>query len=314
MQFDADYVKLYIPEFCNRYNYPQEATDTFLQTYVKIVNDAELKAEFLAPAKLYAERGKLAYKKHLSGNGGVCAKVAEKLGVSTYTADFVYCLTLIPVLEQKYKDAGLDEQIFFDGMDDFRCKLYECKKVYDVWGSFVAGWFGGWFKMTRFAFGRLQYEPIRHIWINCRVGERGEAKVRLFQRFLNMHIPSSGPLNDEDVVKSFKMAYDFFRKRGYAKRIVYHTSSWLLSPDHEKMFDENSNIVKFIRHFKVVKVVDEKNDGDFWRIYNRMYDKENPDFSGETRMQKGYAEILKKGEHIKSGAGVFVYDGEKFYC
>ena len=213
--------------------------------------------------------------------------------------------------EKLYEEKGLDKQIFFDGMIDFKCKLWECKKVYDVWGSFVAGWFGGWFTLGRFQFGRLQYEPCKTIWIATKL--EGGKRVRLWQKFLNMHIPSMGPLRPEEVEDSFKKSYVFFRKRGYGKNIVYHTSSWLLSPDHRKMFKPDSNIVRFMDCFKVVVVHDEKDNGDFWRIYDRPFDEKNPDCSGNTTMQKEYAKIILAGGHIKHGSGVFVFDGEKFY-
>ena len=313
MAFDLEYVEKYIPEFCNRYNYPDEARESFMDVLKRAAADEELKESFFAPAKAYAAGKKIAYRKNLSGNDGVCKRLAEKLNVSPYTADFVYCLTLIPYLQERYEQKGLDLQIFYDGMDDFRCKLWECKRVYDVWGSFVAGWFGGWFILDRFAFGRLQYEPRKHIWIHCKLGENGEKRVRLFQKFLNMHIPSSGPLTPESVEDSYKRAYAFFRERGYAEDIVFHTDSWLLSPDHEKMFSPDSNIVRFVKCFRVVRVGEQKGEHDFWRIYNRPYNAAAPDYSGETTMQKKYAELLSAGGNIKSGAGVFIYDGKKFY-
>ena len=315
--FDAAFVRKYIEDFCNGYDYPAEATEIFLSVFDKVCADKELNDRFFAPVKAYAAGKKFRYGEHLSGskskNGGECKLVAEKLGVSTYTTDFLYCLCLIPYLEKLYEEKGLDKKIFSDGMIDFKCKLWECKKVYNVWGSFVAGWFGGWFTLGRFQFGRLQYEPMKHIWIVTKLGENKEKRVKLWQKFLNMHIPSMGPLRPEEVEESFKQAYDFFRKRGYGKDIVYHTSSWLLSPDHRKMFKPDSNIVRFMDCFKVVSVYDEKDNGDFWRIYDRPYDSKKPDCSGATTMQKGYAEIILAGGHIKHGSGVFIYDGEKFY-
>ena len=312
-EFDAAFVRKYMEDFCNRYDYPAEATETFLSVFDKVCADKELSEKFFAPIKAYAAGKRFRYGEHLSGNkkAGECGFVAKKLGVSTYTTDFLYCLCLIPYLEKLYEEKGIDKQIFFDGMIDFKCKLWECKKVYDVWGSFVAGWFGGWFTLGRFQFGRLQYEPCKTIWIATKL--EGGKRVRLWQKFLNMHIPSMGPLRPEEVEDSFKKAYVFFRKRGYGKNIVYHTSSWLLSPDHRKMFKPDSNIVRFMDCFKVVVVHDEKDNGDFWRIYDRPFDEKNPDCSGNTTMQKEYAKIILAGGHIKHGSGVFVYDGEKFY-
>lgn len=311
--FDAAFVRQYMEDFCKRYDYPAEATETFLFVFDRVCADKELSDRFFAPVSAYAAGKKFRYGEHLSGNkkGGECKLVADKLGVSTYTTDFLYCLCLIPYLEKLYEEKGLDKQIFFDGMVDFKCKLWECKKVYDVWGSFVANWFGRWFTLDRFQFGRLQYEPAKGIWISCKL--EGGKRVRLWQKYLNLHIPSMGPLRPEETEASFRAAYAFFRKRGYGKNIVFHTSSWLLNPDHRKMFKPDSNIVRFMDCFKVLTVREDKENKDFWRIYNRPFNAQNPDCSGNTTMQREYAGIILSGGHIKHASGVFVYDGERFY-
>ena len=312
-KFDPTYIKQYLPAFCARYDYPQEATDLFADVLTRIEADPELSRDFYAPIHAYAEGKKIKYSSYLSGNNGMCRRIADSLKISTYTADFVFALSLIPYLQQRYAEAGLDEEIFYDGMIDFRCKLWECKKVYDVWGSFVCGWFRGWFNMTRFQFGRLQYEPKKHIWIHCKLGEHNEKRVPLFGKFLDIHIPSMGRLTPESVEDSFRRAYVFFRGRGYGRDIVYHTSSWLLNPDHYAMFAPDSNIISFMNRFRTVSVHEEKDNNDFWRIYDRPYDPASPDCSGDTTMQKGYAAIIMSGGHIKHGSGVFVFDGDKFY-
>ncbi len=316
-KIDFDFLRDYIASFCDEYEYPQEAKETFLNAYDAICADKELSDDFFNVVQKYADGKKMILALYLSkaGKKTVCGRIAQKLGISGYTIDFVLSLCWIPFLEKRYEKKGIDKQVFRDGMIDFRCKLWECKRVYDVWGSFVADWFTGWFLMARFAFGRLQYEPIPCLWFSGSLqSEDGSKKfIPYFKKFLNMHIPSMGPLRHEDVVESYKRAYAFFRKRGYGKTVVFHTSSWLLSPDHEKMFDEESNIVRFLRDFRRFNVHDEKNNDDFWRIYNRPYDAEKPDTSGESTMQVGYAKIIGGGGHIKHASGVFAYDGTKFY-
>ena len=43
-------------------------------------------------------------------------------------------------------------------MMDLHYKLDECSLVYGTVGTFVAPWFSGFFNMTRFGLGRLQFE------------------------------------------------------------------------------------------------------------------------------------------------------------
>ncbi len=303
----------YIASFCDRFGYPEEAKETFLKVYDDVGADKELAESFFRPVLKYEETGKLReYRSSLCAakKETACGKVAKKLQISPYTADFVFCLCWIPTLEKLYEKKKIDKKIFEQGMLDFGAKLWECKRVYNVWGSFVAGWFAGWFAMTRFAIGRLQYEPLRTFWFS---GKLGKYYVPIWRQYLNIHIPSIGPLRHEEVVASYLEAYEFFRKHfHYRKKMLFTTTSWLLSPDHDTMFPPESNIRQFIADFHRFNIYEEPENSDFWRVYNRPYDKNNLDCSGDTTMQKGYAEILQKGGHMKHAAGVFLYDGKEF--
>ena len=51
-------------------------------------------------------------------------------------------------------------EIFINSFLDLKYKLEECKLVKGIRGSFVSGWFGGWFNFSLLALGRLQFEKI----------------------------------------------------------------------------------------------------------------------------------------------------------
>ena len=84
--------------------------------------------------------------------------LAETMGVDPYTMHMTFLVSCAEVTLLRYRERGIDEGIFWDTMDDFRCKLLECKECKDVWGTFVAGWNSGFFELNRFALGRFQFE------------------------------------------------------------------------------------------------------------------------------------------------------------
>ena len=132
---DLTFVRKYMEDFCRKYEYPEEAVATFLTTFDKVCEDKELSQKFFSPIRDYAAGKRFVYGDHLSESkkGAECKLVADKLSVSTYTTDFLYCLCLIPYLEKLYEEKGLDKKIFDElfGTDQF----FSLKLIYD--GDFL---------------------------------------------------------------------------------------------------------------------------------------------------------------------------------
>ena len=92
-------------------------------------------------------------------------------------------------------------------MADLRCKLIECIKCEEVPGTFVAGWYNGFFKLERFAYGRFQFEESDYGYDFDFVTKAGY-RLTKGQPVIGFHIPSSGvPLTDEVRLDAYKKAY-----------------------------------------------------------------------------------------------------------
>ena len=85
-------------------------------------------------------------------------QAAESCGIHSYTASFVFLCWNAQEMQKRYHDKGISKEIFHDTIMDLSYKLKECHQVYNIWGTFVRGWFPGFYALTRFALGRLQYE------------------------------------------------------------------------------------------------------------------------------------------------------------
>ena len=120
----------------------------------KICANAAAKETFLKWLLVYEADGKLDYKEVLKA----ADTAAKEAGIASYTADLLIYLLMTAHLKERYQEKGISEQIWLDSCMDLNWKLYECRKMYGIWGSFVSWWFDGFFEMTRFALGRLQFE------------------------------------------------------------------------------------------------------------------------------------------------------------
>lgn len=299
----------YLTSFMGEIDFPLEAQKAILDSLKTIIENATAREAFFAPIERYesGEIDKLLPYIFKEKNSPL-KRVKELTAVHEYTLDILLYLCATPALEKRYENKGLSRELFVSAMRDLKCKLIECKKVYDVWGSFVAFWFDGWFDMTRYALGRLQFEIKKMFtFFFC-----GGKFIYPGKRFLNLHIPSSGALNHDEVLASYKQAYEFFAPQFKEKEILFVTMSWLLFKEHKKMLPAESNVVKFMNDFKIVLNFKDPKNGDFWRVFNKNYDKKLTDFGAQTTMQKAYEKHIRKGKKMGGAIGAFIYDGETF--
>lgn len=237
-------------------------------------------------------------------------KIPTICDVDRRTSDMVWLLLCAEPLRLLYRERKISEQIWVDTMSDLRYKLMECYKTYGVWGTFVTSWYGNFYRLGRFALGRLQYEkkPFRFEEGMCYRG-----LVRAGDLVLHTHIPSSGPLLYEDVMDSLRRAYDFYREDLREGKLVFDCSSWLLYPPYFKtVFAEGSNLHRFGSLFDVIQEKEDTEYADFWRVFGLPYSDENllaaPTDTSLRRRMKDY---LLSGGKMGSGYGVILFDGEK---
>ena len=120
---------------------------------------------------------------------------------------------------------------------DLNWKLHECRKMYGIWGSFVSWWFDGFFEMTRFALGRLQFELMD---FPESYEKTGHVRPEGMTKVINMHIPSCGPLKKADCEASFRQAAAFFADAFPGEKIAFFCESWLLYPRHREFLSPDS--------------------------------------------------------------------------
>ena len=190
-------------------------------------------------------------------------------------------------------------------MYDLKYKIIECHLVHNVWGSFVASWFPGFFYLNRFGFGKLQFEIIK---FNDEY-EKDGIKLTTESKVLNVHIPRTGGRLDEESRKlSYAMAAEFYKDRLGGEPIIFVCSSWLLFPKHYEMMKPTSNLYAFMADYDVFKSGLYDNYGQTWRLFDTPYNEDHSKLPQNTSLRREYVKLMDSGEKTGWGRGVYVYN------
>lgn len=283
---------------CEKLGFPAEATEDLTKTYKKLCENKEAACELNRAVELFS-------------NGtwdfnGPMTKLEAMTGINRFTLDLFLLLLSITDLKEKYKKAEISEDVMWETVEDLRFKLIECKNMHGVWGSFVLGWHRSIFSMNIFKLGRLEYETGKFPFDDFE-GIKKDDKV------VSIHIPSCGPLLQEDVVASLKKAYEFYKHDYKGDKIPFFCHSWLLyAPMCEAVFPKNSNLYRFYKNFNVIHNDANSVNSDFWRIFYMDFSPENLEKAAEdTTLRRNLKAYLKAGNSMGNGCGLFFFDGEK---
>ena len=285
----------YLESFMTECGYPDEARKELLSAFDKLKTDTD----FYSLINAYADSYNVDYTAALAS----VREIALGVGVHKYTAELLLFLCYTQALQKHYENAGIPLDIYRNTVLDLKYKLDECKCVYGVWGSFVAYWFPGFFKLERFAFGRLQFELVS---LGTDYSKDGVV-LTPDSKVINVHIPRTRtPLTKGAVTESYRLAAEFFRPL-LGDKIAFICNSWLLFPRHNEMLSETSNIRYFISDYELMSYGEYKDYSETWRLFDTMYSGDIERLPADTSLRRAYVELIKRGEHTGWGKGIFIY-------
>ncbi|NCC64882.1 MAG: hypothetical protein EOM15_09530 [Spirochaetia bacterium] len=115
---------------------------------------------------------------------------------------------------------------------------------------------------------------------------------------LHVHIPKRGSFSDASVSESFAQAESFF-----PSHLFCVCTSWLLDPALEKVADQNSNIVLFMKRFSKYPVAFEKPQ-IFERVFGFGFDEEMVKaYDWKTSLQKNVQQAMREGTIFRTTGG-----------
>lgn len=292
----------YVLSFMDELGFDKEAVESLSADIEKIYANEEAKALFAGAVDEYERDIHSNYTELREA----AKRAGEIVGVHAYSAELLLFICFSKHLRELYRLRGISDRIWFDSMSDLKWKLWECKAVKGVWGSFVAGWFPGFFNLTRFALGRLQFEIVE---FDGEYEKNGKA-LKKGDKVINVHIPRTlTPLDKKSRDDAYAQAAEFFKNMTDGAPIAFVCSSWLLYPEAEKILPAHSNIRGFMADYDMIrsKVNGEGEYGDMWRLFDMDFTGDLNDYPEDSSLRRAYKKFLLDGNRTGSGYGVFFY-------
>ena len=291
-------VREHLACFFGEFGFPEEAGEELLAVYDKITADkACADAVFSAVAEyqskdydfiLNLEKVKVAF---------------ERAGIISFQGELIFIVLLARRLRELYAKEGIPDEVYKNTMLDCRYKLIECKCVEGIWGTFVSSWYKGFFNMTRFGLGRLQYDMS-----TIKTDYKGQGvELTSDSKILSVHIPRSEErLDKELVVDSYRRAIEFFADYFKDEPTVFVCNSWLLYTENKKILNPDSNIYKFISDYEVIHTKDYSSYKEMWRLFDVKITDDVDSLPRDSSLRRAYADRMKRGEPLGCSFGVYV--------
>ncbi len=286
----------YLLDFFLTFEYDEADSDLLLSVYDRIAGRDDTLAVWNEAIKIYERDKDCDFSLIIS----LAQDVAQRLDIHRYTTELLIFICLSAHLKELYIESNIDLGIYYNTMLDLKYKLWECKAVKGIVGSFVAFWFDRFFKLERFALGRLEFEVDRF----GRHYERDGHTLTPDSYAINVHIPRTlTHLTPDSCDEAFSMAKSFFGdKVDDPTPFICH--SWMLYPDNRYILPEDNNVHSFMSRFDIFEFADDPKIEDLWRLFDT--DEKNPDLLvGDTRMKRAYIARLREGKPLGWGQGVF---------
>ena len=299
-------MKNYIHNFFDKFEYPEEAKVVLTEAFDKIYDNENAWKYFDALIKNYEETDSFS----VGGTLNDATLAAREAGVLDDQGTLLIFCCYSKHLFDMYVKNGIDTKIWYDSVADLKYKAIECYKVRGYWGSFVSGWFPGFFSLDRFALGRLQFEKSAYGEQKIAYNKHG-LNIKHGDPVLDVHIPSSGRMPYEEVLASYKMAYEFFPEYRINGLLPICAGSWLL---HKSVFDsvkKGTNVDKFINDYDIITAWDTPEFPDCWRIFDMEYTGNPDDLPSDGSLRRGIVDHLKNGGIMGEAFGIVIFDGEK---
>lgn len=289
-------MKDYIMDFMKKFEYPEEAEKSLLYAYSCIDKD-----DFSEILNIYKKNKNCDFTRLL----GKISELSRRSGISVFQGHQILLICMSEHLKNLYKQKGYTDEMWKCSMYDLKYKLIECYKVKGIWGNFVADWETGFFDLTRFAFGRLQFELDQ---FEKEIFTKNGITIRKGDPVINVHIPrTQTPLDRQSCRVSYEEALNFFKPvfKGFPEVFVIY--SWLLYPGYRKLLSEKSNIYRFATDYSVLYVTENENPSDnMWRLFDMEWTGDINDYPGDTSFRRNMKQYLKEGGKLGSAYAVYI--------
>ena len=233
----------YIHDFCSQYDFPADAIIFLDADHQRLEANPQAYSIFCTQVGHYDPNAAFDHIPVFEALHGL----TESTGIHPYTLDLLYLISLMPALEDWYRQEEIDPQLFHNFARNLAGVASDCFGLHGVWGTYIGWWLIDFFKGKLFSFGRLQF---RRRKLRRQIGKYPQGIY-----YLDVHVPPCGPLTPALCEESYAQAASFYRARYGMEEILIGCHSWLIHPDITKLLPETSNILAFGRRYQVLETM-----------------------------------------------------------
>ncbi len=292
----------YIKDFLTSYSFDESCIKQVTLTYQNIINSNN-EDKVINVVKLYDVGIDNTNYDYLLTFVGITSNLAKEINIHEYELCLIISILMTKTYIKYYKEKGYPDELLVPSLTDIKYQANNCYALHHFYGLHAMAWSYELFRVTRFIFGKLQFEapfPIGKCYQDLNPTDT----------VIVTHIPrNGGHLEKETIDKSFIDAHHFFKKYfGHIKGFHYDTftcHSWLLSPKHSEYLNPDSNIAYFIKRFELIDQGEYKGYEDVWRLFDVIYDGDISKLPNNTSLRRKYIEVIKNKEKTYWGYGVY---------
>ncbi len=231
---------------------------------------------------------------------GILASGEDNSGFAQLAAH----LAAAGLTRQRYREAGVDDIIFWETMRCFPRFLSETHASTGRWAFDRAFWTWRQTSCCLFRLGTLEFE--------YRTADETQIPgVQAGSAVLSVHIPSDARFTEEALAASYAQMRRFFSREGSAfctqgTPAAVVCSTWLLAPALLPLLPEGSGIRRFASSY-ILYAVDEDDPG----FYHWLFGGSSPvdELPGRTSFQRAVKAYLAQGGKVGSACGVLRLPG-----
>lgn len=293
--------KDYLCSFVDDFSYPDGVKEALSAAFDRVFTSDECYLKFEDMYNSYAKNRNAKYSKFLP----VFAEIASLSGENAYTVNLMLLILLTRASRKHYADQKVSDELWHLNFMDLRYKCEECMLVKGVVGIFVPEWYGRFYAVTRFSFGKLQFERYKL----GRVYEKDGKTYPADTQVIYVHIPRTGTrLMPSDVDDACREACEFYKERYPGEPVIFVCDSWLLWAENKNILSPTSNLYSFISRFEIIESVDDETYADAWRLFDCDYNGNVDDLPQNSSLRRAYAERMRAKKPLGRGFGVWLYE------
>jgi hypothetical protein len=209
---------------------------------------------------------------------------------------YVY-LSTMPAVRRFHAARDIPDDVAWATHRDLGEKVAIHRRKYGVGGMNTQFWFTLHQRGVIYRLGRLQFNLTRK--------ERNQGGLYLDQPLLGTHIPEfGGAMTPQACDASFEAARPFFDQHfpEHCARVAICTS-WLLDPQLAEYLPETSNIVRFMRRWRIVDEMLEPADGSMLEFVFRRDEQPIDELPQDTTLERAVVSHIKAGRHWHTPTG-----------